>query len=164
MVHNAGIKNKRQQGIHDIYTIFICFARRINTLTVFPSNVSVIGSPSFFCCMKVCSSFCKNIFFFFGEKLNSFWCKCLECKNSSSNWLSKLLLFNFLIRKEGEFYFQNWRYRTCLRRRPNIRYIAISAHEAEFPVASLGILATLIPCFVAASISTPWRKPRNLSI
>lgn len=36
--------------------------------------------------------------------------------------------------------------------------MAISAHEAEFPVASLGILATLIPCFVAASISTPSRK------
>jgi len=36
--------------------------------------------------------------------------------------------------------------------------MAISAHEAEFPVTPLGILATLIPCFVAASISTPMRK------
>jgi len=36
--------------------------------------------------------------------------------------------------------------------------MAISAHAVEFPVAPLGILATLIPCFVAASISTPKRK------
>jgi len=42
--------------------------------------------------------------------------------------------------------------------------MAISAHEAEFPVASPGILATLIPCFVAASISIPWRKIHYLSI
>jgi hypothetical protein len=33
--------------------------------------------------------------------------------------------------------------------------MAISAHDAAFPVASPGILATLIPYFVAASISTP---------
>lgn len=47
---------------------------------------------------------------------------------------------------------------TCFRRRPNIRYIAISAHDAAFPVTSPGILATLIPQFVAASISTPSYK------
>lgn len=39
---------------------------------------------------------------------------------------------------------------TCLRRRPSIRYMAISAHEAAFPVLALGILATFIPCVVAA--------------
>lgn len=44
---------------------------------------------------------------------------------------------------------------TCLRRSPKIRYIAISAHDIAFPVTPLGILATLIPNFVAASMSTP---------
>lgn len=44
---------------------------------------------------------------------------------------------------------------TCLRRRPKMRYMAISAQEAAFPVAPPGILATLMPCFVAALMSTP---------
>lgn len=47
---------------------------------------------------------------------------------------------------------------TCLRKRPNIRYMAISAHEVAFPVASLGILATLMPWVVAALMSTPLAK------
>lgn len=36
-----------------------------------------------------------------------------------------------------------------------MRYMAISAHEAAFPVAPPGILATLMPCSVAALMSTP---------
>lgn len=42
-----------------------------------------------------------------------------------------------------------------MRRSPKVRYIAISAHDIAFPVTPLGILATLIPNFVAASMSTP---------
>ncbi len=36
-----------------------------------------------------------------------------------------------------------------------MRYMECSAHERAFPVPALGILATLIPARVAASISTP---------
>lgn len=44
---------------------------------------------------------------------------------------------------------------TCFLRRPSIRYMVNSAHDAAFPVTSPGILATLMPHLVAALISTP---------
>jgi hypothetical protein len=44
----------------------------MNKLTILPNEVSLIGSPKFFCCMEIYSLFCKTVYnIYFYKKIEN---------------------------------------------------------------------------------------------